>query len=249
MKTITSRSHEMIKQIASLQQKKQRSRLNQFVAEGLRVCTTLIQSGHKPIQLFVTEQHAARAQKLVSDDKITLVPEHVMEKISGATTPSGILGQFAIPESPSADVLTPGLVLAQVADPGNMGTLIRTTAALNHKSIVIVEGADPWSPKVVQASAGTIGMVHIFQWSWHDLLTHKRALQLVGLAVKGGKNPSEFSMDNILLVVGSEAHGIPDQWLADCDAQLTLPMPGSAESLNAAVAGSIALYLCSNISV
>ncbi len=245
MKTITSRSHEIIKQVASLQQKKQRSRLNQFVAEGLRVCTTLIQSGHQPIQLFVTEQHTRTAQKIVSDDKITLVPEHVMEKISGATTPSGIVGQFAIPEAPSADVLTPGLVLAQVADPGNMGTLIRTTAALNHTSIVVVEGADPWSPKVVQASAGTIGMVQIFQWSWHDLLANKKALQLVGLAVKGGKNPSEFTMHNTLLVIGSEAHGIPAQWLTDCNAQLTLPMPGSTESLNAAVAGSIALYVIS----
>ncbi len=245
MKTISSRSHEMIKQVASLQQKKQRSKHNQFVAEGLRTCTTLIQSGHQPVQLFVTEQHATRAQKLVSDDKITLVPEHVMEKISGATTPSGIVGQFAIPAAPSADVLTPGLVLAQVADPGNMGTLIRTTAALNHKSVIIVEGADPWSPKVVQASAGTIGMVHIFQWSWHDLLANKKAHQLIGLAVKGGKNLSEFSMHNTLLVVGSEAHGIPDQWLADCNAQLTLPMPRSTESLNAAVAGSIALYVMS----
>ncbi len=249
MKTITSRSHDVIKQIASLQQKKQRSTYNQFVAEGLRTCTTLIQSGHQPIQLFITEQHVQAAQKLVSDDKITLVPEHVMEKISSATTPSGIVGQFAIPPAPSADVLTAGLVLAQVSDPGNMGTLIRTTAALNHKSIVVVEGADPWSPKVVQASAGTIGMVHIFQWSWHELLTNKKAHQLIALAVKGGKKPSEFSMANTLLVVGSEAHGISDQWLADCDTQLTLPMPGSTESLNAAVAGSIALYLCSNTSV
>ena len=245
MKTISSRSHEMIKKIAALQQKKQRSKFNQFVAEGLRACTTLIESGHQPMQLFITEQHARTAQKLISDDKITLVPEHVMEKISGAITPSGIVGQFAIPAAPSADVLTAGLVLAQVADPGNMGTLIRTTAALNHKSVVVVEGADPWSPKVVQASAGTIGMVQIFQWSWHDLLANKKANQLIGLAVKGGKKPSEFSMDNTLLVVGSEAHGIPDQWLADCNAQLTLPMSGSTESLNAAVAGSIALYVIS----
>jgi len=59
--------------------------------------------------------------------------------------------------------------MARVSDPGNMGTLIRTCAALNIKSVVVVEGSDPWSPKVVQASAGTIGLINIYCTNWQEL--------------------------------------------------------------------------------
>lgn len=246
MKTISSRSNDLVKLVASLQQKKQRNALKQFIAEGVRTCSALIESGHTPLHLFVTESYLPSAQKLVADLHIVLVPDHVMEKLSGATTPSGMVGQFANPQAPSADLLSSGLVLAQISDPGNMGTLIRTAAALNQKSVVVVGGTDPYSPKVVQASAGTIGMVQIFQWEWHELLEYKGRQQLIALLVSGGKKPSDVMSDYALLVVGSEAHGIPEQWIVDCDATLTLPMPGDAESLNAAVAGSIALYLMSS---
>lgn len=243
MKTISSRTNETVKHIVSLHQKKQRTAHKQFIAEGLRTCTTLIESGVTLAQLFIIEQHVQAAQQIVPDENITLVDESVMQKLSAASTPSGIIGQFAIPESPSAHTLSSGLVLAQVSDPGNMGTLIRTAAALNQTSIVIVGGTDPYSPKVVQSSAGTIGMVKLFQWEWHELLEQKGKLSLIALVISGGKAPSEIKAQNALLVVGSEAHGIPEQWISDCDAQLTLPMPGTTESLNAAVAGSIALYL------
>ena len=108
---------------------------------------------------------------------------------------------------------------------------------------MIIEGVDPYSPKVVQASTGTIGMISLFQWSWQELLKNKGNLSLIALAVSGGKSPSEVTADNTLLVIGSEAHGIPKEWIEKCDDTLTLPMPGATESLNAAVAGSIALYV------
>ena len=243
MKSITSRTNPAIKHIASLHSKKYRTKHTQFIAEGLRACSALIAHKHQPIGLYATQNNLARAQSIIADEYITLVDEHVMEKISTATTPSGIVGLFTIPQAPKPDQLTQGLVLTQIADPGNMGTLIRTAAALNVASVVIVEGADPWSPKVVQASAGTIGMVTIFQWSWDQLLQYKADKKLCALVVSGGKDPKQIDFKDTLLVVGSEAHGIPDTWIAACDTKLTLAMPGKAESLNAAVAGSIALYL------
>jgi RNA methyltransferase, TrmH family len=124
-----------------------------------------------------------------------------------------------------------------------MGTLIRSCAAMNYKTVVCIKGTDPWSPKVVQASAGTIGMVNIFQVTWDELIQNKQNLNLCALVVSGGNKPQDIDLSNTLLVVGSEAHGIPDEWLGQCEQKLTLPMPGKTESLNAAVAGSIALYL------
>jgi len=170
MKTINSRTNETVKHIVSLHQKKHRTAHKEFIAEGLRTCSTLIESGVALLQLFITEQHLQTAEKLTQNDNITLVDESVMQKISAASTPSGIIGQFAIPESPSPHTLSSGLVLAQVSDPGNMGTLIRTAAALNKKTVMIVGGTDPYSPKVVQSSAGTIGMVNIFQWECRRIM-------------------------------------------------------------------------------
>lgn len=243
MKTITSLTNPDIKYITSLHTSKGRAQHNQFIAEGIRVCQTLLESPIKLSRLYTTHAMLEQAQQLANDDRIVTVSAKVMEKISPSVSPSGILGVFAIPKPTDFADLGPGLVLSQIADPGNMGTLIRSTAALGAKSVVIIEGADIWNSKVVQASAGTLGAVKIFHMSWEELLENKRDLQLNALVVKHGESLETISKKNCLLVIGNEAHGIAPQWLARCDKEITLSMPGKIESLNAAVAGSIALYL------
>ena len=245
MKTITSRQNQEIKDLVKLKLQKERKKQNKFLAEGIRVCKTLIEAGSTLENLYITENMLDKAKKLTLADKITVVSEPVMAKISSVSTPSGILGVFQIPlpPPPRANTLTPGLILAQISDPGNMGTLIRSCTAMGFTSVVTIEGAYPWSPKVVQASAGQIASVNIFRWTWQEVLKNKGTLQLIALVIKGGKDPKDMDLQNSLLVVGSEAHGIPEQWINDCNAILTIPMPGKTESLNAAVAGSIALYL------
>lgn len=243
MKLIISLTNPEVKTVVSLHMPKYRKALNLFIAEGIRTCKTLLEAGHEPYRIYATAAMFPDALETAGNDRaITEVTPEVMEKMSTATTPSGILMVFHIPPTPALATLTPGLVLAQIHDPGNMGTLMRTAAALNVKTVICIEGADAFSPKVVQASAGTIGYLNIFQISWPSLLEHKQNLQLCALVVKDGMNPSELNLANSLLIVGSEAHGIPEEWIQECDQKLTLPMPGHAESLNAAVAGSIALY-------
>jgi len=202
---------------------------------------------------------------------VTYVTEQVLAKMSPAVTPSGILAVFPYPPSPQPkDLRGNGVVLAQISDPGNMGTLIRSASAFGVKNVVSVGGVDTWSPKVVQSTAGTIAHVRIFNWTWEQL--HKAAAQLrastCALVVSGGDSPSkvlsatsvgsaaagegsveasaEGSADDktLLLVVGNEAHGIPEDWVRECDHRITIPMQHDmVESLNAAVAGSLAMYL------
>jgi len=241
--TIISRQKPLIQYVASLKQTKHRAQHKQYIAEGVRTCSTLVAQGHTPVELFVTEPMLDAAQSFIAQDVITLVNDSVMGKISAAKTPSGILGLFDIPQTSKPEKLGAGIVLARIADPGNMGTLIRTTTAMNLTSVVIVEGVDPWNPKVVQASAGTIGQVDIFVWSWEQLQQHKKKYTLCALVMTGGKPPHEIVFGDTLLVIGSEAHGIPAAWADACEQKLSLLIPGKVESLNAAVAGSIALYL------
>jgi TrmH family RNA methyltransferase len=242
MKHINALDNPFIKTVVALHDSKGRKETKQFIGEGIRVCTTLLESKIELVYLIVTEEFLEQAQALTTDDKITLVNSRVMNKISPSVTPSGILGIFEIPVQKSLYALTPGLVLARIADPGNMGTMIRTAVAFGIKSVVVVEGADPYSPKVVQASAGTIATVTLYSITWELLMIHKKELILAGLVMKGGENPSQIDKKKTLLVVGSEAHGIPAEWIKQCEQKISIPMPGGAESLNAAIAASIALY-------
>lgn len=242
MKTVTSVQNKEIQALAQLIHPSERKSKKRFLVEGLRAIETFVQAGHAPLQLYVLEGKISEAKKLVDPSLITVVNESVLNRISQTSTPSGFVALFKIPASPKLE-LESGLVLAQISDPGNMGTLIRTCAALGKKSVVVIEGVDVWSPKVIQASAGTIANVKIIHLTWQELVKSKGPLPLIGLVVSGGKDPDAVQLTNALFVVGSEAHGIPQEWLKDCDALVTLPMPGGTESLNAAVAGSIALYL------
>lgn len=242
MKKITSRQNPDVIAIAKLGDLKQRKKQNRYLAEGLRTISTLLESQQNLQQLFVTENRLQDVQDLVDPQLITLVAMSVIKKISHLSSPSGIAGIFELPQTPSIKSLNSGIVLTHVTDPGNMGTLIRTCAAMGKKTVVVIEGVDPWNPKVVQASAGTIGLVNIFQLSWQELISYKKDLLLAGLVVSGGTSLDALDLKNALLVIGSEAHGIPQNWLSDCDTLITLPMPGGTESLNAAVAGSIVMY-------
>lgn len=245
MQTITSLDNPLIKRVMQLHEKKGRKEHQQCIVEGIRACETFFENNMRLYHIFVTQEMLTKVHPKAPQHKIVIVAERVMNKISTATTPSGMVAVFSIPQPETHD-LQPGLVLAQMQDPGNVGTLIRTAAALKKRSIVMVEGVEPWSPKVIQASAGTIAMVDIFQWSFEELIARKKDLRLCALVVQGGKAPQAVDLSRTLLVVGSEGHGISESWQKACDDLLTLPMPGNTESLNAAVAGSIALY-CSEL--
>lgn len=242
---ITSRANPLVQQYAALKTGQERYAQSLFIAEGMRICTTLYGYGIKLRHILYTPEHEAQVVKLFPIAACVRVTPQIIEKLAVTETPSGIIGVFEIPEEPSAATITSGLVLAEVSTPGNMGTLIRTAAAMGVKSVVVVEGSDPWSPKVVQATAGTIGAVTLFQWSWKELLQYSRVhkIPLCGLVTSGGKAPQEVPLRDCLLVIGNEAHGLPATWQKECAYGVTIPMPGNTESLNAAIAGSIALYL------
>jgi len=242
IQSIQSAHNSIIKQAIALKNKKARDIAGLYIAEGVRTCSTLFRSPHTLIRCIMTEDMRITVEQYTIPE-IVVVPPELMKKISATETPSGLMGVFQKPQRPIAP-LGPGLVLAQISDPGNMGTLIRTAAALNATTVVIVEGCDPWSPKVVQASAGTIGMISLYELSWQQLLHLRGSISLGALVTNAGISISDISsLHQQLLVVGNEAHGLPEEWESTCDIRITLPMPGQVESLNAAVAGSIALYV------
>lgn len=238
---ITSVTHDQVKRVVRLHATSERKRENAFVVEGAIFIESFKQNGYLLIALYCTDE-AYEKYKIMAEH-IHFVSPAVMNKMSQATTPSGYLAIFQKPSVPDFSSLSSGLVLAQISDPGNMGTLIRSCAAFGYKSVVIVEGCDPFSHKVIQATAGTLPLVNLFVCGWSELRKVSKKLQLVALVTHGGKAPELYDAKNSLFVVGNEARGLSEEWVRSCDAQCSLSMNGNVESLNAAVAGSLVLAL------
>jgi TrmH family RNA methyltransferase len=164
------------------------------------------------------------------------VAAELLASVSTLPHPARVIGIFRRDDLPTG-ALPVGLALWRVSDPGNVGTLIRTADALGPASVALSSGcADPTGPKALRASAGAIFRVPLARFE-------EAPRPRVALAAGGGKALPEVELgDAVTFVVGAEREGLPDDVLADCDELAHIPQAESAESLNVAVAGAIALY-------
>ena len=241
IKYISSVTNDQVKHIVNLQNKAYRQEHGQFIAQGTRTCQQLIEK-YTPVVIYMTEKYYKIGQFAQLEEISVAVTDRVMEKMSTSQQPSGICAIFKIPQEQPLPQTGPGLVLVEMNDPGNLGTLIRTASAMNISNIVLVGGVDPYNPKVIQSTAGCITHVNLYQASWQEVCNSLQQ-NLCALVVKDGQNPASIDLSNRFLVVGNEAHGLTPEQIRDCHTSMTIPMPGHAESLNAAVAGSIGLYI------
>jgi RNA methyltransferase, TrmH family len=243
MNYISSTQNEQVKHIVDLRNKSYRYEHGQFTIEGTRACTQLFEK-YKPVAIYMTEKYYKTHTFTEYEDIIIGTATHVMDKMCTTKNPSGICAILSIPEEKPLPATGPGLVLVDVSDPGNLGTLIRTAAAMNIKEVILVGGVDPYNSKVIQSTVGCFTIINLYQTTFEKVLTQKE-INLCALVVKDGLTPEKINLKNKFLVVGSEAHGLSPQHIQACHEKMTLPMPGQAESLNAGVAGSIGLYLMS----
>jgi RNA methyltransferase, TrmH family len=179
--------------------------------------------------------------------------------ISAAQTPQGIAALVRLPEGVYSTTLPAEtgprlLLLEDVQDPGNVGTLIRTAAALGFTGVILTDAsADPFSPKSVQAAAGTMLSVWIRKTT--DYLQLVKTLKQSGYAmaaadVRGDEKPETLSgLGKIILALGNEAAGLSKEIVDIADYRLRIATPpDKAESLNVAACGAILMYLASHLS-
>lgn len=238
MKELSSPHNRYIIETAQLHDSRARTAARAFLAEGTRTVETIAHAGAIIEAIFFVDEQIIPAG--ITADYYRVTPE-IMKKLSGAHTPSGLIARVTLPER-TPILHKKALILHGLQDPGNVGTLIRSAIACGISEVACVETADPYSYKSVQASAGTIGYAKVGRWLWQEIEAMKKA-PLIGLTPRRGVAP--HYRENGWFVVGSEGHGLPESILETCDELCTIPMPGSAESFNAAVAGSIALYISS----
>jgi TrmH family RNA methyltransferase len=165
------------------------------------------------------------------------VDAELLSEVSTLGHPARVIGVFRRDELPSGPVPDVGLALWRVADPGNVGTLIRTADGLGPAFVALSAGsADPTGPKALRASMGALFRVPLVPF---DEVPGRR----VALVAHDGLAPAELDLSGpTTFVLGAEREGLPDEVLAACDVRITIPLAGGAESLNVAMAGTIALY-------
>lgn len=218
-----------------LQRARERKATGLTLLEGPHLLEAALAAGVMPGVVFIAEDDTPPA----IDTEVVVVTDQVLEAIAPTETPRGPIAVIALPE-PDPLRAERTLVLWDVATPGNVGTLIRTAAALGW-NVAHHNGADPWSPKALRAAAGAHFAVPIAEVA--DLAELEAAgLAPVATVADGGVPPNAVEASApIALLVGNEAHGLPPDVIETVETALTIPMVGS-ESLNAAVAGAIAMY-------
>jgi len=233
-------SKNQIKLITSLHQKKYRNKYNFFVAEGVKVVNEFLISSIKLEHLFCTDDFLYQ----ISEEKVQHISEKELEKISLLKSPNKVVGIFNIPIQ--TEIIYKGftLVLDDINDPGNLGTIIRLCDWFGIENIVCSKSTvDCYNAKVVQATMGSLSRVNINYLDIVEFLKNSDS-PIYGAAMNG-KNIYKTSMEkNAILVMGNEANGISNAVSNLIGENLTIPRFGKnqqTESLNVATATAILL--------
>jgi TrmH family RNA methyltransferase len=172
----------------------------------------------------------------------------VLEKIADAQTPQPLLATVRLPLVALSDVAVTGMVLVlhDVRDPGNAGTIIRSADAAGVSAVIFTgQSVDPFNPKVLRASAGSVFHVPVCVTSIDEALAYLSAagVRIFATVVRGGESHrlQDFSVPTVV-VIGNEATGLDESIVGLCDTRLTIPMAGRNESLNAAIAASLVAF-------
>ena len=226
--TISSPNNELLKEVRKLAGRKWRDKLRQFVAEGEDLLAAADAAGWEPLARLVAEDSG-----LPGDE----VKPHLLAQVSqlgSGTRALGVYGQRWAP-APTGPLC---LALWGVNDPGNVGTALRSALAFGAASVALGPGtADPYGHKAVRAAMGALFAVPIVRVREPSELPGRR----IALVAHGGEPLAAVDGD-VTLVVGAEREGLPRKVIDACDATATIPV--AAESLNAAMAATVALYEC-----
>jgi RNA methyltransferase, TrmH family len=241
-------SKRIVKYIQSLSQKKLRDEHGQFIAETPKVVAEFLSAKNFICKILCADitwiSENEDLLKNILPGNIYEIDETILQKISLLKTPNKVLAVFDKKLLVSAPVI-PGklsLMLDNIQDPGNLGTIIRNADWFGIENIICSENcADCYNPKVVQASMGSLTRVNVLYVSLHAFIEANKNIS-VHAATLSGTSVSELkNIKEGIILIGNESSGISEELLNMATIKVTIPRYGNAESLNAAVASGIIL--------
>lgn len=246
---ITSLDNAMVKEARSLNDKKFRKFYGKFLVDGEKLVNEVVCGAMEVDKLFIDSSKLSEFGYILEkyNGKIVPVTTKVLASISQNVTPQGIIAEVIMRETGNFEPETnePILILDRIQDPGNLGTIIRTASATGFYTIVLIDTADAYSPKVVRSSSGGIFYTDIFRMTETEILDFcKRKNIEVLVADMGGENIfyKELKNKNYALVIGNEGQGVSDNF-KNYGKAISLPMKPQMESLNAGVSASVLMYI------
>jgi TrmH family RNA methyltransferase len=231
---ITSPANPRLRLVRKLESRRQREKLGLFACEGEDLVASGLDAGLEPVEALVDADRPVLAERLRGAEAVA--PE-LMASVSTLPYPARVIAVFRRADLPRGTDRAVGLALWRVADPGNVGTLLRTADALGPAFVALSRGCgDPTGAKALRASAGAIFRVPLADF---DEAPRPR----IGLVAHAGIPLPELELpERVSFLLGAEREGLPADVAAECDGLATIPLASSAESLNVAAAGAIALY-------
>lgn len=252
---ISSRANSHVKWFRALKERRGREASGAFLVEGPRAIQHALSVGATPLRVACGPQLREGNEPILSvvrslppDVEILRLDANAFEAISDTVTSQGVLAAFPIrnwaPEHPfSPDALV--LVLDRVSDPGNLGTLLRSAAAVGCDGALLSPGcADAYNPKVVRSSAGAIFSVDFATVDWNSIQWTLQNLA-AKYAADGRAQLAYYEADlkgGCAILIGNEAGGLGSEARALASSEVRIPMMGGVESLNAGVAGSLLMF-------
>jgi len=229
--------------INSLQQKKFRQQHGLFIVEGIKSVLEFVHSTYSVEKIFSTPQASTKLGKLPQTIKVEEISEKEFIKISSLKTPQGALALVKIPSNKELDLQSlkgkHTILLDDVQDPGNLGTIIRTAEWFGIENIICSIGTvDAFNPKVVQATMGSLSRINIHYTDIEEII-EQATIPTFG-ALLNGESIYETNFGNEgFIIMGNEGNGIRKNLIPKLNKAVTIPRIGQAESLNVAVATTI----------
>jgi TrmH family RNA methyltransferase len=254
MPEITSIHNPKIRHLRDLIQKRtERAATGQYVVEGVRLAEEALSQGQLPAVAYFSDALSDRGMRLVENYRhqgvaVTSIADDILQRISETETSQGILLVMSMPAASSTHALDFVLVLDQIRDPGNAGTMLRSAAAAGVQKVISTpETTDLFAPKVVRAGMGAHFRLGIETLSWPEInvlaMNQPAPLRLLMADSRAEKSLWEQDLrPPLALIIGGEAEGVSAEGRSYCHDSILIPMPGKAESLNAAVAAGILLF-------
>lgn len=246
---ITSTNNQAVKNIIALQKKaKLRREQGVFLVEGPKMVSEIPEGFLK--ELYVSEESEGQYADLLKNQSYQLVSSRVFCEMSDTQTPQGILAVVRQPENTLEDILKrePAqlLLLEDIQDPGNLGTMLRAGEGAGITGVVMSRGCvDIYNPKVIRSTMGSVYRVpFVYTDDFHGTIREIQKKCRVYAAHLRGKyfyDEGDYT-GNTAMIIGNEAKGIQEETAALADTLIKIPMEGQVESLNAAVAASILMY-------
>jgi TrmH family RNA methyltransferase len=258
VREVTSLANPLVKAIKALSLKKFRDEQHAFMAEGLKLVIDALDLGWSIRTLIFAKSalgnpavEKAAARTVAAGGTVLEVSEKVLAAVTRRDNPQAVVGVFAQKFMPLKDIRpSPGdvwVALDRVRDPGNLGTVIRTVDAVGAKGVILVgETTDPFSLETVRATMGSIFAVPVAKVSQEAFLDWRKGFSglVAGTHLKGAVDyrSVDFVGPPVLLLMGNEQQGLPNELASTCDRLLRIPQAGRADSLNLAVATGIMLF-------